>query len=89
LTTIARSKPPNSGLLLFLGSYLENWQATLADREDPDLVRQLRTKTGRPLASDSFLGKLETKLGRRLRPLPPGVPKAGESRTKKGRNGSK
>jgi putative transposase len=55
----------------------ENWQATLSDREDPDLVRQLRvrTQTGRPLASDSFLSKLETKLGRRLRPLPPGRPK--------------
>jgi hypothetical protein len=33
--------------------------------------------TGRPLASDSFLSKLETKIGRRLRPLPVGRPQKG------------
>ncbi len=35
---------------------------------------RLRTHTGRPLGSDAFLSKLETLLGRRLRPLPVGRP---------------
>jgi putative transposase len=53
-----------------------NWQAALAERLEPGQVRELRvrTQTGRPLASDGFLSKLETKLGRRLRALPPGRP---------------
>jgi hypothetical protein len=36
---------------------------------------RLNTQTGHPLASALFLSKLETKLGRRLRPLPSGRPK--------------
>jgi len=62
-----------------------NWQAALVERQDPDLVRQLRvrTQTGRPLAGDSFLSRLETKLGRRLRPLPTGRPKGWRKKTKK------
>ena len=36
---------------------------------------RLRTQTGRPLGSDSFLAKLETALGRRVRPLPVGRPR--------------
>jgi putative transposase len=32
-------------------------------------------RTGRPLGSDRFLAKLETLLGRRVRPLPVGRPK--------------
>ena len=42
----------------------------------------VRTQTGRPLANDSFLSKLETKLGRRLRPLPPGRPTGWRKKTK-------
>ncbi len=39
------------------------------------------THTGRPLGSDSFLSKLEKKIGFRLRPLPVGRPKwKGENR---------
>lgn len=45
-----------------------------ADPERDELIR-LRTQTGRPLGSDSFLSKIETTLGRRLRPLPIGRPK--------------
>jgi hypothetical protein len=41
---------------------------------------------GRSLTRDSFLGKLETKLGRRLRPLPPGRPKGWRKQGKRGRN---
>ncbi|MCL5279774.1 MAG: hypothetical protein M1376_07700 [Planctomycetes bacterium] len=33
------------------------------------------THTGRPLGSDRFMSKLETLLGRRVRPLPVGRPK--------------
>ena len=34
-----------------------------------------RTQTGRPLANDSFVSKIEHLVGRRLRPLPVGRPK--------------
>jgi hypothetical protein len=40
---------------------------------------RLRTHTGRPLGSDRFLSKLETRLGRRLRALPPGRPRTGKA----------
>ena len=36
---------------------------------------RLATHRGRPLATDSFVSKLERRLGRRLRPLPVGRPK--------------
>ena len=36
---------------------------------------RLNTHRGRPLASDRFLSKLESLLGRRLRPLPVGRPR--------------
>jgi putative transposase len=53
------------------------WKQRLTDRDDPDTLAAIRlhTQTGRPLANDSFLSKLETKLGRRLRPLPVGRPR--------------
>ena len=54
-----------------------DWQAALrqpADEAQTALLR-LCTHTGRPLGSDSFLAKLETLLGRRLRALPRGRPK--------------
>ncbi len=49
----------------------EQWRQELAE---VDLLR-LRTHTGRPLGSDAFLSKLETVLGRRVRPLPIGRPR--------------
>lgn len=53
------------------------WQAILRQPDDEKLVEGLRraSRTGRPLASDSFLSKLETAIGRRLRPLPRGRPR--------------
>jgi putative transposase len=56
---------------------------TEKDAEGVEAMR-LATHRGRPLASDSFLSKLETKLNRRLRPLTVGRPK-GKKDTKKRR----
>jgi hypothetical protein len=44
------------------------------EAEHKDMLRllTLRTQTGRPLASDSFMSKVETFLGRRVPPLPVG-----------------
>jgi REP-associated tyrosine transposase len=55
----------------------EQWRAKLAEGLTPEQMERLRvrTHTGRPLGSDSFVSKLETALGRRLRPLPRGRPK--------------
>ncbi len=53
------------------------WRKELAEGLTDAEVAQirLRTHTGRPLGSDSFVSKLETVLGRRVRPLPVGRPK--------------
>jgi putative transposase len=59
----------------------EQWRAQLVEgltQIEMDRLR-LRTHTGRPLGSDSFLSKLETALGRRVRPLPRGRPKKQET----------
>jgi len=54
----------------------EDWQETLAQRDDErDELIRLRTQTGRPLGTDSFMSKLEKTLGRRVRPLPVGRPR--------------
>ena len=54
----------------------DDWQETLQqpDNDRDELIR-LRTQTGRPLGTDSFLSKLEKAIGRRVRPLPVGRPK--------------
>ena len=54
-----------------------DWREMLQAHEDDDLVAAIRwtTHRGRPLATDSFISKLEAKLGRRLRRLPGGRPK--------------
>jgi len=54
-----------------------NWKEILQTPLPPEQQNALRLNThrGRPLASDRFLSKLETKLNRRLRPLPVGRPK--------------
>jgi len=59
------------------------WKKELQRAEDDGLTSQLRrsTHTGRPLATDRFLSKLEHKLGRRIRPNPVGRPK-GRKKTK-------
>ncbi len=53
------------------------WKRELHRPEDQARTDQLRhsTHTGRPLASDRWLSKLERKIGRRLRPNPVGRPK--------------
>jgi putative transposase len=55
----------------------EEWRRELAEGLTADEAARirLRTHTGRPLGSDSFLSKLEARLGRRVRPLPVGRPK--------------
>ena len=62
----------------------EEWKSTLlniaGDKDVQDTIRG-NTRTGRPLGSDSFLSKLEKKLGRRVRELPIGRPKGWRKRT--------
>jgi putative transposase len=59
-----------------------DWSEALRQPQDDAAVVALRasTRTGRPLGSDSFISKLETALGRRLRPLPVGRPKRAKGR---------
>jgi putative transposase len=53
------------------------WRRRLSRPEDEGPMRRVRahTRTGRPLGSDRFVSKLESTLGRRLRPLPIGRPR--------------
>lgn len=54
----------------------EDWRETLQQTNDErDELIRLRTQTGRPLGTDSFMSKLEKAIGRRVRPLPIGRPK--------------
>jgi putative transposase len=57
-----------------------HWKSLLRRPDDPaDLaLLRTRTQTGRPLGGDTFLSKLENKLGRRLRPLTVGRPRGKE-----------
>jgi putative transposase len=52
----------------------KEWEGDLRGTDDEEMVRMLRirTQTGRPLASDRFMSKVEAFLGRRVRPLPVG-----------------
>ena len=56
------------------------WRNTLAELVPRETVSALRLSThrGRPLGSDGFLSKIESLLGRRLRPLPVGRPRKKE-----------
>jgi putative transposase len=55
----------------------ERWKSELKSAEDQEWTAaiKLSTSRGRPLAGDSFLSKLERRLGRKIRPLPVGRPK--------------
>ena len=68
-----------SGLLDMRGwrAAPEEWRGLLSGRDDAELLAAIRrqTRVGRPLATDTFLSKLEQRLGRRLRPLPVGRPR--------------
>jgi len=52
------------------------WRRELERPEDDGLTAAIRRslRTGRPLATDSLLSRLERRLGRRLRPHPVGRP---------------
>jgi len=54
-----------------------DWRAKLQSRLDTEQIEQIRlsTHTGRPLASDSLMSKIEKALNKRLRPLPNGRPR--------------
>ena len=60
----------------------DRWRDLLTRADDPEQLARLRlcTSRGRPLGSDKFVAKLETVLGRRLRPLPPGRPRKSQKR---------
>ena len=68
----------------------DRWRKTLRERDAGDIAGRLRrsTHTGRPLATDGLLSKLEHRLGRRLRPLPIGRPRKAE-KPKRHTRGSK
>ncbi len=53
------------------------WRDVLAVGEEAAAVDEIRhsLRRGRPLGGDRFIAKLETALGRRLRPLPVGRPR--------------
>ncbi len=55
----------------------DRWKTELRHREDAAEVRQIQRclRTGRPLASDRFISKLEVAISKRLRPLPVGRPR--------------
>ncbi len=55
----------------------EEWKRMLREGLDAKQIGALRrhTSRGRPLGSDSFVSKIETLLGRRVRALSPGRPK--------------
>jgi hypothetical protein len=60
------------------------WRSLLVRPEDEGAAAKIRLSlsTGRPLATDSTLTRLEQRLGRRLRALPIGRPKGQKIPTK-------
>jgi putative transposase len=69
----------------------EQWRRTLQREEDAAVTRALRAslRTGRPLASDRWLARLEARLNRRLRPMPVGRPRANTSKSNKRDRGTR
>lgn len=65
-----------------------DWREELTRADDPAALDMMRMRTGRPLGSDSFMSKLESTLGRRLRALPVGRPRkrVAEKLKRKGSN---
>jgi len=57
-----------------------DWRQVLEKTQAQDVIEHIRrnTHTGRPLAGDAFISKLEKLLNKRLRPLPLGRPKKNE-----------
>ncbi len=77
-------RPDSSGLLDLAAWRREwtpaRWRTALAEPLDDAELTCVRRhlQTGRPLASDAWLARLEARLGRRLRPLPVGRPRKEE-----------
>ena len=75
-----------SGLLLlkpWLGDWPPGeWRKMLKEGLEESAVATLRqfTHRGRPLGTDAFLSRMESLIGRRVRPLPVGRPKGKENR---------
>ena len=67
------------------------WRDELSDPGDEEGLSRIRLSThrGRPLGSDSFLSKLERRVGRRLRPLPVGRPRRATKKQRPRRKSSK
>jgi putative transposase len=65
------------------------WRRQLQRPEDEAAAMGLRAaaRRGRPLGSDSFMSKLEHRLGRRLRARPVGRPKGSKTRRRRRRGG--
>jgi len=61
-----------------------DWKHVLRDKLETVELNRLRIycRTGRPLGTAKFISKLETVIGRRLRPLPVGRPKKKEDETR-------
>lgn len=82
--------------MLNLGEWFKDitpakWKKTLKTIADDDgATEQLRmhTRTGQPLGSDTFLSKLETLLGRRVRSRPRGRPKGSKDTVMRTRRGT-
>jgi putative transposase len=61
----------------YLESEIEDWSEYLREKDDEQIVMSIRkcSMTGRPCGSDSFVKKLESLFGRRLKALPWGRPR--------------
>jgi putative transposase len=55
----------------------EDWSAWLAEKDDDKMLAtiRLRTRTGHPAGSKTFIAALESRLGRRLQPRSIGRPR--------------
>ena len=71
-----REDPLLSGNLEW-SDQITDWSAWLAEEEDPATLARLRllTRTGRPAGDETFVDRLESLLGRILRPRSPGRPR--------------
>ena len=65
-----------------------DWKKVLSNKLEKLDMDNLRIycRTGRPLGSDKFISKLETAIGKRLRPLPLGRPKKKKDKKIKGKS---
>ena len=67
-----------------LAGQVGDWSAWLREGQDDGMVGAIRggTRTGRPVGSDGFIGRLERMLGRVLRPRKGGRPRKQEGKRK-------